>query len=159
MNDFAPVVLGPEATLEDVIRVVNANSARVQQVQSSGATLNVEGLPTLQASYALERPRRLRLRAELSRLSGSELDLGSNDEIYWMWVKRSDQPAVYWGRHDEYAQSSAREILPVPPEWLIEALGVVELDPTGQHEGPRATDRGNSRSGRFARRRTGGLRK
>ena len=24
----------------------------------------------------------------------------------------------------------------MPPDWLIEALGVVELDPTGQHEGP-----------------------
>jgi hypothetical protein len=135
VNDYAPVVLTPEATLEDVIRVVNANSARIRQVQSSGATLTVDGMPPLEASYALERPHLFRLRAE-TRLTGPELDVGSNDSVYWIWIKRSDQPAIYWGRHEEFYQSAARNVLPMPPEWLIEALGVVELDPTGQHEGP-----------------------
>ncbi len=134
VNDQAPIVLSPQASLEDLIRVVNANSAQIQQVQSTGATLTVEGMPPLDASYALERPKRFRLRAETA--FGPELDLGSNDEIFWMWVKRTDRPAVYWGRHDQFYQSAAREILPVPPDWLIEALGIVQLDPTGQHEGP-----------------------
>ena len=80
-------------------------------------------------------PKRFRLRAETG-ITGPELDLGSNDEVYWMWVKRADRPAVYWGRHDQFYQSAARDLLPVPPDWLIEALGVVQLDPTGQHEGP-----------------------
>jgi hypothetical protein len=135
VNDYAPVVLAPEATLEDVIRVVNANSARIERLQSNGATLTVEGLPRLEANYAFERPQRFRLRAH-TVLTGPELDLGSNDESYWIWVKQSDAPGVYWGRHEEFYQSAGREILPVPPSWLIEALGVVELDPTGQHEGP-----------------------
>lgn len=134
VNDYAPVVLPPDASLEDVIRIVNANSARIEQLQSVGATLTGEGMPKLDASYAYERPRRFRLRAQTS--FGTELDLGSNEQTYWMWVKRSDEPAVYWGRHEEFYQSSAREMVPVPPDWLIEALGVVELDPTGQHEGP-----------------------
>ena len=33
-------------------------------------------------------------------------------------------------------RSAARDLLPVPPDWLIEALGVIQLDPTGQHDGP-----------------------
>jgi hypothetical protein len=74
------------------------------------------------------------LRAQTS--FGTELDLGSNDQTYWMWVKRSDEPAVYWGKHEEFYESAARGLLPVPPDWLVEALGVVELDPTGNHEGP-----------------------
>jgi hypothetical protein len=135
-NDYAPVVLTPDATLADIIRVVNANSARIHQLQSNGARLTVDGAPALQASYAFERPRRFRLRAELSSMTGPELDLGSNDEQYWIWARRSPEPAIYWGRHDEFYQSSAREILPVAPGWFVEALGVVELDPTGRHEGP-----------------------
>jgi hypothetical protein len=135
VNDYAPVVLTPESTLEDVIRVVNANSARIERLQSSGATLTAEGLPRLEADYAFERPHRFRLRAH-TLLTGPELDLGSNDDSYWIWIKQSDAPGIYWGRHDEFYQSAARELLPVPPSWLIEALGVVELDPTGQHEGP-----------------------
>lgn len=137
LNDNAPVVLTPNTSLEDVIRVVNTNSSRVQKIQSTGATLTVArpGVPSIEANYAFERPQRFRLRAE-TRLTGPELDLGSNDEIYWMWVKQNDEKAVYWGRHDQFYQSAARNILPVPPNWLIEALGVVEMDPTGEHEGP-----------------------
>jgi hypothetical protein len=135
VNDYSPVVLTPEATLEDVIRVVNANSARIERLQSAGATLTAEGMPRLEANYAFERPNRFRLRAETT-LTGPELDLGSNDEAYWIWIKQSDAPGVYWGRHEGFYQSAARDLLPVPPSWLVEALGVVEIDPTGQHEGP-----------------------
>jgi hypothetical protein len=133
VNDYAPIVLQPEATLADVIRVVNFNSSRVQQIQSHNATLSVPGAPRLDASYAFERPKRFRLRAE-TRIRGAELDLGSNDSIYWMWVRMND--AVYWGSHASFYRSAARQVLPVSPDWLIEALGVVELDPTGDHEGP-----------------------
>src|SRR5690606_1174691 len=133
VNDYAPVVLTPEATLEDVIRVVNANSARIERLQSAGATLTAEGVPRLEANYAFERPKRFRLRAHTA-LTGPELDWGSNDTAYWIWVKQSDAPGIYTGRHENFYESAARQILPVPPSWLIEALGVVELDPTGQHE-------------------------
>jgi hypothetical protein len=67
---------------------------------------------------------------------GAVLDLGSNDEIYWMWTKNAEPPAVFYGRHDQFFSSSAQEVLPVPPHWLIEALGIVYLDPNGIHEGP-----------------------
>jgi hypothetical protein len=121
--------------LEDVARVVNANSARIQQVQVTNATLTVDGMPSLQASFALERPRRFRLTAD-TNFTGREIDLGSNDQLYWIWIKRDHQRAIYFGRHDEYYRSGGRSILPVPPTWLIEALGVIEFDLTGEHEGP-----------------------
>ncbi len=134
-NDNAPILLHPDATLEQVIRVVNANSAPVRQLQSEGARLQVPGLPSLEATYALERPRRFRLRAE-TRLTGPELDLGSNDSVYWLWVKRQQNGAVFWGRHDQFQYSAARSLLPVSPDWLVQAIGVVQLEPTGQHQGP-----------------------
>ncbi|MCA9204845.1 MAG: hypothetical protein KDA59_17445 [Planctomycetales bacterium] len=128
------VFMGPP-TLPDVIAAVNATS-RVQQLQAQDATLKVDGVPALQADLAMQRPRQFRLRAELTKLTGQELDLGSNDELFWMWVKRSPQPAIYYPRHEQYANSLARQLLPVEPHWLIDALGLVQLDPHGQHEGP-----------------------
>ena len=59
---------------------------------------------------------------------GAELDLGSNDELFWFWVKRSQPPAIYYCRHDQFAASQARQMTPFEPRWLIEALGVVEFD-------------------------------
>ena len=59
---------------------------------------------------------------------GSEIDLGSNDELFWLWVKRNQTPGVYYCRHDRFAGSEARKMTPFEPRWLIEALGVVEFD-------------------------------
>ena len=121
--------------LGEVIRVVNSNSATVHRLQARGATISAPQTPSLSADLAIERPRKIRLRAG-TRLGGPELDLGSNDELFWFWVKRNQPPAVYFARHDEFYTSAARQILPVEPHWLISALGIVKLDPLGKHSGP-----------------------
>jgi hypothetical protein len=128
-------VLSAAPTLEEVIQVVNRNSGQIQSFTTSKASVSAPGLPSLRANLAFQRPRRLRLRADL--LASSEIDLGSNDEVFWFWAKRNQTPGVMYCRHDQYAGSQTRQVLPVEPDWLIEALGVVELDPALPHEGPR----------------------
>lgn len=131
----APVVLSGPPTAEQIIQVVNANTARVQQLQTTGATLSVSGMPSLRTSVALDRPLRFRLRAGTG-LTGNELDLGSNEELFWMWAKRDDPAAVYYARHEQFRRSAVPDIMPVPPQWLIEALGLIELDPHAAYAGP-----------------------
>ncbi len=131
----APRVLPPSATLEQVIEVVNRNSSRIQSFSTNCATLTGPGFPTLRASVAWARPRRFRLRAETG-LSGPELDLGSNDELFWFWVRRNRPAAIYYCRHVQFATSGVREMVPIEPDWLIEALGICEFDPTLPHQGP-----------------------
>ena len=67
---------------------------------------------------------------------GSELDVGSNDELFWFWVRRSEPPAVLFCRHDQYASCEAARMIPFEPTWLIEAFGIVEFGPNEQHQGP-----------------------
>ena len=138
-----PVFAGPPQ-IDEVIRVVNANSAPIQQLQGRGAELTIPNVRSLRTQLVLERPRRFRLRAD-TPLMGAELDLGSNDEIFWMWVKRADPPAVYFCRHEQYYSSAARQLLPVQPDWLISALGIVKLDPMGRHSGPQSAGPGRLR--------------
>ncbi len=133
--------LPPTPTLEQIIQTVNANSSRIQSLSTSDATLSGPEFPALRASLAFERPRRLRLRAETA-LTGPELDLGSNDEVFWFWVRRSHPPAVYYCRHDQFETSPARSMFPVRPQWLIDALGVDMLDPNLPHQGPIAAANG-----------------
>lgn len=132
-----PPSLAPQASLAEVIEAVNANTRSVRQLQSEGASLRIVGVPpTLSAELALERPRHLRLTAQVSRLTGKELDLGSNDERFWLWVRRNPQPAVFFARHDRFAQSQAAQWLSVNPVWLVDAIGMTQLDPDKPHEGP-----------------------
>jgi hypothetical protein len=135
-----PVVFPRPPTLQEVIAAVNANSVPIQQLQTDSALLSVEGAPSLRASVALQPPRNFRLRAQFIGM-GEVLDLGSNEQLFWALI---DAPqlatgvprAVYYARHDQYRSSAARNLLPIQPSWLIEAFGVVQLDPAAAYEGP-----------------------
>ncbi len=128
-----PRVLPPSPTLDQVVQAVNANSTQIHSFSTDEAVLSVSGAPSLQANIAFQRPRRLRVRAGTG-LTGTELDLGSNDSVFWVWILR--QPPMVYCRHDQFATSPARRIVPIEPDWLIEAIGLAEFDPALRHEGP-----------------------
>lgn len=132
-----PPVLQPGASLPDVIGAVNNNSRRVQSFSTNQAQLSGPGIPVALrgTSIVYERPKRLRIQAGTG-FTGSELDVGSNDEIFWFWVRRNEPPAVLFCRHDQYASCEASRMIPFEPSWLMEAFGIVEFDPNGQHQGP-----------------------
>src|SRR3954452_1631479 len=98
MNPFAapgpaaPQILMEGATRDQIVAAVNQNSSRIQSITATGVTITIPdmlGLPLLSGNIAAERPRRFRLTA--GTIAGQELDIGSNDELFWMWVRR-DQP-------------------------------------------------------------------
>ncbi|HEY1600865.1 MAG TPA: hypothetical protein VGG64_14755 [Pirellulales bacterium] len=139
-----PRVLPATPTLADVISAVNTNSGRVQSLYTTDAEIHVPGMPKTRANIALDRPRRFRLRAD-TMLTGPEVDLGSNDELFWFWVRRSPEPAIFYCRHEQFASSAARQVLPVEPDWLIEVLGMATIDPAGEHTGPLPVGQGRLR--------------
>ncbi len=139
---YGPRVLTENPKLEDVIQVVNANSALIRSLYTTDATMSVPGAPSLRANLALERERKLRLRAETA-ITGPELDLGSNDELFWFWVKRNPPPTLYYCRHDKFASSPARQFVPADPEWLLDAVGLATFDAYHQHSAPQRTANGN----------------
>jgi hypothetical protein len=135
-----PVLFTATPSLQDAVRAVNANTERVQRLQTDTATLTIQGAPALRANLALQRPRSFRLRAQFVGVS-QVLDLGSNDERFWALIDApqfaSGLPrAVYHARHDQFRASQASQFLPFQPDWLIEAFGLVQFDPAGRHEGP-----------------------
>ncbi|MEX0978756.1 MAG: hypothetical protein WDZ48_07900 [Pirellulales bacterium] len=128
-----PRALPPSPSLVQIIDVVNDNSARVQSISTTRATISTAGFPALNANIALARPRSLRITGEKF---GPQLDVGSNDELFWFWVAQAQPPALFFCRHEQFATSAARQIFPVEPEWLIEAFGVVTFDRSKPIDGP-----------------------
>jgi hypothetical protein len=62
--------------------------------------------------------------------------LGSNEELFWVWIRRNQPPAMFFCRHDQFPYSNARQVMPIEPDWIIEALGLTRLDPAVPHQGP-----------------------
>jgi hypothetical protein len=134
-GDLPPIAFSALPNPAEAVAAVNANTNKVQSLQTQGATISIPGAPSIGAEIAVERPRRLRLRAR-TQLTGPELDLGSNDQLFWLWAARMPDSSVFFARHDQFATSRARQMLAVEPQWLIEALGLVEVDPASVIEGP-----------------------
>ena len=130
-----PRALPPQPTLDQIVGVIHDNTQRVRNYMAPQAVISVPGVPRLSAQVACEPPRRFRLRAQTA-VSGNELDLGSNDDLFWLWIRRHEPPVMLFCRHDQYAQSSARRLLPIRADWMPELLGLVSFDPADSHEGP-----------------------
>jgi len=134
-----PRALPPSASLTQIIDVVNDNSSRVQSLSSTRATISTPGFPALNANIALAKPRSLRIMGDKF---GRQLDVGSNDELLWIWLAQAQPPALFYCRHEQYATSAARQIMPVEPEWLIRAFGLASFDRAAPMEGPSAVGNG-----------------
>ena len=61
------------------------------------------------------------------RLTGKELDIGSNQSGFWFWSKRMDPPAIYFCEHNSLPKSNLKT--PLNPEWLMKALNISLIDP------------------------------
>ena len=130
-----PRVLPPQPSLDQIIGAIHDNTQRVRNYMAPQAVISVPGVPRLSAQVACEPPRRFRLRAQTA-VSGNELDLGSNDDLFWLWIRRHEPPVMLFCRHDQYAQSSARRLLPIRADWMPELLGLISFNPAYSHEGP-----------------------
>ena len=130
-----PRTIPPQPTLEQVITAVHDNTQRVRSCMATQAVLAVPGVPRLSARVACEPPRRFRLQAQTA-ITGPELDIGSNDDLFWLWLRQHKPPVVAFCRHDQYAQSAARRLLPIRADWMPEMLGLVTFRPEDRHQGP-----------------------
>ena len=130
-----PRMLPANPSLEQIIATVHDNTQRVRSYVAPQAVLVVPGVPRLSARVACEPPRRFRLQARTA-VTGDELDIGSNDDLFWLWIRRHEPPVLLFCRHDRYADSSARRLLPIRAEQMPELLGLVTFSPADRHEGP-----------------------
>ncbi|BBO32117.1 hypothetical protein [Lacipirellula parvula] len=134
----APQVLMTGSSLDQVIAAVNANAARIQSIQTNNASITVPGMPgipLLGGKIAAQRPGRFHLVAGTA-ITGDEVDMGSNDDLFWFWVRRNEPPALFYARHSQFAGSAAQQMMPIEPQWLLDAMGFTEFRPGDQHTGP-----------------------
>lgn len=131
----APVAFATAPTLDQITQFLASNAAKVQSLQTTTARLKVPGAPKLGFQLAWQRPKNFRMQASLG-FTGAELDLGSNDTEFWFWAKRNEPPALYFARHADAQSPGVQHVLPLPPTWITEALGLVEIDPSARYEGP-----------------------
>lgn len=118
-----PCVLAPEATSEEIVNVLNDNVTKLYAWRSTDVKITTRNMPPLSAVMAVESPRKLRL--IVRSLVADEVDLGSNPERFWFWMKRGEPHGILTASYDDVADGRPMGPVPFQPDWLIETLGVV----------------------------------
>ena len=137
-NTPVPVAFDAVPSKQQLLAHLASQSQRIQQIQSD-VRVSMDGMPTLRGTLAVEKPDRLRLTAGLLGVSELGVDVGSNSDRFWFWTKVAapgQEPGIYFANHSEYRHSNLRQMVPVEPAWLIDALGLVEFQSDDRVEGP-----------------------
>ncbi len=131
--------LGPDSTAEEILACVNKNAYSeyspngLRPIAATGHGPH-ERRSRSHAGLARGRgSRNLRLRVAHPVTGGEAVDLGSNDEKFWVWIKESPQQNVITCSHDHVAAAAKVCPLPLPfrPDWLMEVLGVTPISGSG----------------------------
>jgi hypothetical protein len=86
----------------------------------------------LRAAMACQKPRNFRMKAQL--MGSTAVDLGSNDQEFWYWISKADPPYLFHCSYEDFARGQARMPFPFQPDWIMEALGIAEYDPSKAYE-------------------------
>jgi hypothetical protein len=120
---------------EALVKYLNDNSERVQTLRSNDLDLTCSmGIQTvgLQGKMVCQRPRNFLLRAD--HWGKTEVDIGSNSEEFWYWLRRGD-PYQIRCTYKDLNDGKVRKLpFPFQPEWVIETLGLGNYGPAERYE-------------------------
>ena len=117
---------------QQFVSYLNQQAAALRSIRYDDVSVSARGpdgpMPRLtEGTLACAKPRYFRMMSGHLLTSGSEVDLGSNDQEFWIFMKRPS-PTMLYSSHEDFA--SGRSTLPIPFEtdWVLQALGMKEYD-------------------------------
>lgn len=132
-------IISPQASVAEILQIVNERESRIDSFATSNATLNGSGLFNLKGEIAFKRPNYFRLRGTHA-VTGVELDVGRNPDILWMWVGKAEPKAMYFCKNADYDRCASNLDLSINPMWILDAMGFGLLDPNVPYTGPFPVD-------------------
>jgi hypothetical protein len=129
--DFQAQAPAATPTAAELVANLNDNARKVQSVGVRYLDIDcAQGVQSvgLRGWMYCQKPKSFRMTAELA--GAKEVDMGSNDQEFWYWIRRNEPPYLFHCSHEEFAKGQVRLQVPFQPEWIMEALGMAEYDPT-----------------------------
>jgi hypothetical protein len=130
---------GGNPSPETVVAALNENANLVQSLQCLNVSVEgSRGLGIIQrmevpAKMVCQRPRSFRLQASMA---GSPLaDIGSNNDEFWFWMGKSEDPYVFHCTYEDFGAGRVQlDNFPFQPEWVMEVLGMGTYDTHKQYQ-------------------------
>ncbi len=120
----SPTPTAPPAK-EDLVAYLNNNAARIPGIKSDDITLTCYmggpvGIP-LGGKLCAQGPRKFRMTGEM--MGRPEVDLGSNDQEFWYWIRQGDK-YQFFCPYQSIEDGKVNMPFPFRPDWVLEAMGM-----------------------------------
>ncbi|MEM9412532.1 MAG: hypothetical protein AAGA30_15565, partial [Planctomycetota bacterium] len=103
-----PTVFNRMPTQTELLQHLAKRGAAFRQL-SSNVVISLDGAPKLRGSMQLELPMRLRVKANVLGVSG--VDVGSNENDFWVFTKvnlPNQKPAIFHASHEGFRSANSR---------------------------------------------------
>ena len=122
-------------TPEALVAYLNRNARKVPGLRCGNVTLTAsqdsQSVTLSNTKLYCEQPRNFRIRAKI--VSSPQLDLGSNRDEFWFWIKQVKADTVFHCRHEALERGGVKTPFPFRPEMVMNALGIAEYDPNKKY--------------------------
>jgi hypothetical protein len=129
-NPAPPTAVGGAPKADNLVSYLNRQADLLATIQSEDVDLTVTAqgkrLPGLRCFMVCEKPRSFRLTG--AAVGTDYVDIGSNNDQFWFWVKDGEAPPLYYCSYVDY-EKGVKLPLPFQPEWVVQALGMAKYDP------------------------------
>ncbi|MFO0805975.1 MAG: hypothetical protein U0791_22955 [Gemmataceae bacterium] len=130
----------PEVSADQLVNFLNDRAEKLRTLEYNDTRMRVsgKGIPvpaTLDGSLAAAGPRYFRM-VSSGRVAAAKLDMGSNPQEFWVYVNApGDEPMYVFASHSDFESGKARMPggIPFEPEWVMQALGMVQFPSTNQY--------------------------
>jgi hypothetical protein len=118
----------PVHEIYDIVSIINEENSKIKNIYTDDMSiLFKQGNMTAKVygELALEKEKNFRLNI-YHRITGKEIDVGSNKTNFWFWSKRMKPPALYYALHEELDKTMLRTAL--NPIWMMESLNIDSIN-------------------------------
>ncbi|QVL34684.1 hypothetical protein KIH39_12475 [Telmatocola sphagniphila] len=117
-------------TAEVLVKYLSRQSSQIQMLDYRDISMEVTAqgrrAPSIEGYLVCEKARNFRLAGKV--FGAQQVDLGSNNEQFWYWVKQSPEPHIFYCNYTDF-ERGVRLPFPFQPEWVLDVLGMGEVSP------------------------------
>jgi hypothetical protein len=125
---------------DQLVRYLNERASRLQAVSSDVRFTAHDGLLSMSLHGSLSAAQQRYFRMTGKGSVGGSVDLGSNNEQFWIYVDAPTQkPLFVYAAHTDFEKGRAKlpGNLPFEPEWVMQALGMHTFPATTHYNEPK----------------------
>jgi len=116
-----------DLSIIEIVKKINIKNNLIKNFFCNKLEVKIwENIHKLKLYGSLNYQKPFGFRLELNSFFGKELDLGSNDKIFWYWSKRDRRPGVYWAYYEDFYKTRLKN--PFNPMFMRATFGIENID-------------------------------